>query len=217
MATGPGEAATGVPPLPGDGREEDAPLPGAAGAAPGEPAEAGGAPPAAGGGGAKARWAADLFDQLEADEKMRQQVSAARELLSGTAQVQMTMQGLLDRPGGGVLRPIFAQAMEDQEADRATARMALEVLDEFVSEADLRRGRLHRRRGEPAVLAGGARGEEQPRQRPSQGEAAPDTRRARFTVAALAHPEGEVAFLEAQLRSALDEETDDAARSVFRR
>lgn len=52
-----------------------------------------------------------------------------------------------------MLKPIFAQAMEDQEADRATALTALEVLEEFISEADLRRGQLRRLRSELASAA----------------------------------------------------------------
>ena len=109
-----------------------------------------------------ARWAVELLDRFGTDEKLRLQVSAARELLSGSARAQMSMQGFIDRPGGILLKPIFAQAMQDQEADRETAVTALEVLDEFISEVDLRRKQLRRVSGGPAsatsASSGGGRG-----------------------------------------------------------
>ena len=96
----------------------------------------------------------DLPDRMVADEKMRQQVSSARELLSGSARAQMSMQGLIERPGGIVLKAVFAPAMADQDGDRRAAVTALEVLEEFISEVDVRREQLRR---QPASAAAEAR------------------------------------------------------------
>ena len=75
-------------------------------------------------------------DRLRNDEMMRRQVDAAQRLFFGAVQTQMNMTSLFERPGGSVLRSIFATAFHEQELDMLNAQQMLSVLDEFVSSSD---------------------------------------------------------------------------------
>ncbi|CAK0845386.1 unnamed protein product [Prorocentrum cordatum] len=91
----------------------------------------------------------------EADDKVREQVLAARDLLSRSARAQMAMQDMIDRPGmpRALFEPILAPAMGDQEGDRRTALAALTVLDGISSDGDVLRAQQRRLLGRPANAA----------------------------------------------------------------
>ena len=74
--------------------------------------------------------------QYRADEKMRNQVAAALRLLAGSAQTQIKLEPLCTKPGGGILRKIFEQAISEHELDMLSAQQKLTVLDEFATQAN---------------------------------------------------------------------------------
>ena len=83
----------------------------------------------------KSMWK-EVVLHYRSDEKIRNQVEAALRLLAGAAQVQIKCTEICARPGGGILRKIFEQAISEQELDRLNAQQMLDVLHEFVQQSD---------------------------------------------------------------------------------
>ncbi len=67
---------------------------------------------------------------------MRNQVKAALEMFAGATQTLIKVVDLCARPGGHAICGIFETHTNDQDLVRMSAQQILNVLDEFIQEAD---------------------------------------------------------------------------------
>ena len=87
--------------------------------------------------GAPQQVSKDKYPAME--QGIKEQVTAARLLLSESVGSMIKLSELCNRPGMAVLKPIFAEAFHGQMKDMHSAQAALEVLDAYMQEVDVAR------------------------------------------------------------------------------